>query len=350
MIYLIGWTLIFTVLTLSELTGNRFRSPLFILLIFFTIVSVLRGDVGTDTNTYEFLVGGLSEGTDPGGMEPGFIGVSQFLLALFDNPVMVVRFFSLIFFGLLYFYIARSNKNERFMFLAYIAPAFIYQYSMNVIRLGVASGLLMLAAQYYNRNKMKSSAVFAVSAVLFHYSIMCSFAVIWLSKMRWSRFSTVFAGVFFSALMMAVVYVNMDYFQLKLASYQGFSAPGESSGLSKLVVLVMLVLGILFSGLPRSDKAKFSVLGAGLGALFWLLSSYTYAGLRFLDLLSFALPIAMLITHNRNQLDFNLAIKFCLALSGVVGALSAFKNFLSEDGMGPSPFLPYTLNLIFELI
>lgn len=350
MIYLIGWTLIFTVLTLSELTGNRFRSPIFILLIFFTMVSVLRGDVGTDTNTYEFLVQGLSDNVDSGGMEPGFIGVSRILLGIFDSPVMVVRFFSLIFFGLLFFYIVRSNRNERFMFLAYIAPAFIYQYSMNVIRLGVASGLLILAAQYYDRRKMKASAAFAVSAVLFHYSIMCSFAVIWLSQMRWSRVSTVLAGVFFSALMLAVFYVNMDYFQLKLASYRGFNAPGESSGLSKLVVLLVLVLGVLFSNLPRPDKAKLSILGMGLGSFFWFLSAYTYAGLRFLDLLSFALPFAMLISYNRNQLDFNLAIKTSLVLAGVVGALSAFKNFLSEDGVGPSPFLPYTINLIFELI
>lgn len=350
MIYLIGWTLIFTVLTLSELTGNRFRSPIFVLLIFFTMVSVLRGDVGTDTNTYEFLVQGLSDNTDSGGMEPGFIGVSRILLGVFDSPVMVVRFFSFIFFGLLFFYIARSNKNERFMFLAYIAPAFIYQYSMNVIRLGIASGLLILATQYYNRKKIRASAALAVSAVLFHYSIMCSFAVIWLSQMRWSRGSTVFVGVFISALMLAVFYVNMDYFQLKLASYQGFNAPGESSGLSKLAVLVVLILGVLFSNLPRPDKAKLTILGLGLGTLFWLLSAYTYAGLRFLDLLSFALPFAMLITYNRNQLDFNLAVKSSLVLAGVVGALSAFKNFLSEDGVGPSPFLPYTINLIFEII
>lgn len=350
MIYLIGWTLIFTVLTLSELTGNRFRTPIFILLIFFIMVSVLRGDVGTDTNTYEFLVGGLSDNINPVGMEPGFIGVTEFLLGIFESPVMVVRFFALIFFGLLYFYIARSNKNERFMFLAYLAPAFIYQYSMNVIRLGVASGLLILAAQYYNRKKLTSSAVLVGSAVLFHYSIMFSFAFIWLSQMRWSRFSTAFAGVFFSALMIAVVYVNMDYFQLKLASYQGFSAPGESSGLSKLLVIFLLVIGVLFSSLPRSDKAKLSVLGVGFGSLFWLVSAYTYAGLRFLDLLSFALPLSVLVTYNRNQLDFNLAVKFCLVMSGLVGALSAFKNFLSEDGVGPSPFLPYTLNLIFELL
>ncbi|TWD44500.1 EpsG family protein [Pseudomonas sp. SJZ131] len=350
MIYLIGWTLIFTVLTLSELTGNRSRSPLFILLIFFTMISVLRGDVGTDTNTYEFLVSGLYNGTDTGGMEPGFIGVSEVLLGVFDSPVMVVRFFALIFFGLLYFYVARSNKNERFLFLAYIAPAFIYQYSMNVIRLGIASGLLILAAQYFNRSRIKSSAAFAVGSVLFHYSIMCSFAIIWLSQMRWSRFSTVFAGLFFFALAMAVVYLNMDYFQLKLASYQGFSAPGESSGLSKLVVLVILVFGILFSGLQRADKTKLSALGAGLGSLFWMLSAYTYAGLRFLDLLSFALPVAVLITHNRRQINFNLAIKICLVLSGMLGAVSAFKNFLSEEGVGPSPFLPYTVNLIFELI
>ncbi|EPA93506.1 EpsG family protein [Pseudomonas sp. G5(2012)] len=350
MIYLIGWTLIFTVLTLSELTGNRFRSPILLLLVFFTMVSVLRGDVGTDTNTYEFLVGGLADNSDSSGMEPGFIGVSKVLFSIFDSPVMVVRFFSLIFFGLLFFYIARSNKNERFMFLAYIAPAFIYQYSMNVIRLGVASGMLILAAQYYNRRRMKSSAAFAIGAVLFHYSIMCSFAVIWLSQMRWSRVSTVLAGLLCSTLMLAIVYVNMDYFQLKLASYQGFSAPGESSGLSKLVVLLVLVLGVLFSNLSRSDKGKLSVLGVGFGAFFWLLSSYTYAGLRFLDLLSFALPFAMLITYNRSQLEFNFAVKSSLMLSGLVGALSAFKNFLSEDGMGPSPFLPYTINLIFELL
>jgi uncharacterized membrane protein len=142
----------------------------------------------------------------------------------------------------------------------------------------------------------------------------------------------------------------MDYFQLKLASYQGFSAPGESSGLSKLLVMFLLVIGVLFSSLPRSDKAKLSVLGVGFGSLFWLVSAYTYAGLRFLDLLSFALPLSVLVTYNRNQLDFNLAVKFCMVMSGLVGALSAFKNFLSEDGVGPSPFLPYTLNLIFELL
>lgn len=350
MIYLIGWTLIFTVLTLSELTGNRFRSPVFILLMFFTMVSVLRGDVGTDTNTYEYLVQGLSDNTALGGIEPGFVGVSKVLLSVFDSPVIVVRFISLIFFALLFFYVTRSNKNERFMFLAYFAPAFIYQYGMNVIRLGVASGLLMLAAQYYNRDRLKSSAVFAVGAIFFHYSIMCSLLVIWLSQMRWSRLSTLLIGVTISAVMLAVVFLNVDYFQLKLASYQSSSSPGEVSGLSKLLILLLLVLGVLFSQLARSDKAKLFVIGLTFGAFFWLLSTYSYAGLRFLDLISFALPLAMLITYNKKELQFNFAVKSSLVLAGLVAVLSAFKNFLSEDGIGPSPFLPYTINLIFEIL
>ncbi|WP_409322921.1 hypothetical protein, partial [Pseudomonas putida] len=57
MIYIFGWAMMLLALVASEITKNRSRIPVALVILFVAIVAVLRGAVGTDTNTYEWLLG-----------------------------------------------------------------------------------------------------------------------------------------------------------------------------------------------------------------------------------------------------------------------------------------------------
>ncbi|WP_409283110.1 hypothetical protein, partial [Pseudomonas putida] len=72
MIYIFGWAMMLLALVASEITKNRSRIPVALVILFVAIVAVLRGAVGTDTNTYEWLLGLSTLDPLAGGIEPAF--------------------------------------------------------------------------------------------------------------------------------------------------------------------------------------------------------------------------------------------------------------------------------------
>ncbi|MBV4454521.1 MULTISPECIES: EpsG family protein [Pseudomonas] len=331
-------------LLLTALSGYRTRLFSAVALLFLLFVSVFRGAVGTDTNTYETVVGRLMERLSWTGMEPGFVFMSWLLGELTGSAVIAVRLVSVIIFIILFLYLFRSDKNEKFLLLSYMLPAFVYQYTMNGLRIGIAAMLLLLAVQKIRKLQKLSGLALALSALMFHYSSLVSLIFIWASQARWARASNILIVPFASAVVLAIFSVNGDYFSAKLLSYQGSESPSPFSGLGKIAVVLVLVVGVALSKLPRTERSKLIFLGTGFTVFFWMVSSISYAGLRFLDLISFAYPLAILLTYGRCQLDFDRAIKIFLFFAGLIAVFSSYRNFVSEYGEGPSPFLPYHLS------
>lgn len=347
MIYIFGWGLLYLMFFLTMLAGNRTRLFIAVSLIMFMVLSIFRGAVGTDTANYELIVDSFTVDYVWAGMEPGFVVLGKLLLGIADSGIVAVRALSFIIFTMLFVYLARSDQNERFLLVAYLLPAFVYQYSMNGLRIGLATMFLLLATQNIRRLRYKSVAALAVAALFFHYSSLVSLLFIWASQSRWLKVSNFLAVSAMICMVLILLSLNGNYFLVKLISYQDSESTSTFSGMSKVVVLLLFVVALFFSKLPSAEKTKLRVLGTGFTVSFWLVSSVSYAGLRFLDLISFAFPVAILLTYGRLSLHFDKAMKLAFVIAGVLSVASGYRNFVSEDGIGPSPFMPYHLAGLF---
>lgn len=343
MVYLAGWLVNFAGLAIQALTMYRGRFFLFVTIVVYTCIAFVRGRVGTDTANYERILSGFMPGYEWDGLEPGFVGLGWVLVAAAPTIELAVRAIALIFFSLVAVFAVRSDKNERFLLMAYLLPAFAYQYSMNGLRIGLASAVVLLAVQLQRRCKSSLGLFVGSSAVLLHYSAALSVIAIWASQRAWIRART-FCGVVVAAMLVVSLVVGaQEYFLHKVMLYSAMESPHQLSGLSKLVVILVLSGAIAISRLPRADKTKLVVLTAALALVGWAAARYTYAGIRVLDLVTFAAPLSVLASFSRLGLEFDRYIKVALVICGLMSAIATFRGFLLEAGVGDSPFLPYQL-------
>ncbi|MGA9703018.1 EpsG family protein [Pseudomonas sp.] len=341
MIYLIGWFLLVIAFIMTSLSGYKTSFFIYVSLFFLLIVSFFRGLVGTDTYAYEMIMEQLLGGQPSAGMEPGFVFVSWLLLGVTNSASVTVRLLGCLIFSLLCVYLYRSDKNEKFLLVSYILPAFIYQYTMNGLRVGLAAALLLLATQEFRRVKIAYGYSLAALSLTFHYSALVSLILIWASKVYWVRAYNILVVPVAMLLALALFYINEDYFSHKLISYQNFDSPSLYSGIAKMLTLSVLFLGVLLSNLTGTEKSKLLFLGAGSMLVFWGMSTFSYAGLRFLDLLSFAFPLCVLTVFNKRGLELGKLVKLSFVVAGLIAVIMSYRNFLHEEGLGPSPFLPY---------
>lgn len=339
MIYLAGWASLYYAMLVGWFTGYRGRLFAVLCLLLIGAIAIFRGDVGTDTTNYEYMFENFQNGWN--GVEPGFAALGSLLLSLTGSAVIAVRAISLLFFGLILLFLSRADRNEACVLLGYIVPAFSYEYGMNVLRIGLASSVLLLSVQSLRRDGKVKASVIAVSALAFHYSSLVSVLFLYASQRRWLRWSNFIVIAIAVLAVSAAIYLNIDYFLHKLTSYQVSESPSSLSGLSKVIVILVLLSGLLLSNLPRSDKVKLGLLGAAATMAFWAVARASYAGLRLLDLISFVLPLAILATHSRLGLKFNWRLKSALLAAGFIAAVATYRGFLLSAGVGVAPFLPY---------
>lgn len=344
MVYLVGWFLVYFVTSINELLRYRGRFLIVVLLTFFAAVAMLRGEVGTDTAAYTSIFANLSQGFDWDRIEPGFVFFGGVAGHLMMNPDLIVRVVSLIFFLLLLVFVWHSDRNERFFLIAYFIPAFAYQYSMNVLRLAIATALFLLAVQAWRRRDKLSTGIFALASPLFHYSIVFSLVFIYISQIRWRSVSSIVVFLIILVLVNAVASTVLDsYLSSKYILYSEYDSPSSLSGLSKIVPMIVVAAGVLLGALGSADKYKLITLGVGMVIIGIVISQFSYAGLRILDLVSVAFPLSVLTTYSKYNMRFDRSVKVALLLAGLIAAAGVFRGFVLEYGEGPSPFLPYTL-------
>ncbi|WP_027966957.1 EpsG family protein [Halomonas halocynthiae] len=342
MIYITGWLFLYIGFFLQE--GLRYRGRAFLVTVvfYFLAVAVFRGDVGTDTASYTLMVENLTQGFVWGGAEPAFVVFVTLLGSWIQSSELVVRLFSLLFFLLLFVYIARSDRNESFFIISYFLPAFSYTYSMNGMRIGVAVVLLLLAAQTVRRGGKVIASGLVLSSIFFHYSIIFPLVYITFSQVKWSRVSNVLIFLFgISFFIVFVLTFMLPYVVSKISLYSDYSSPGALSGVGKVVPVFLMVLGVSLGRLGDRRKYKIVFIGVSATLLSVFLAQFSYAGLRFLDLISIAFPVSVVLAYSSLNIDFDFFVKTSFVLSGVVSVGATFRNFLLEYGQGPTPFLPY---------
>ena len=302
MIYLLGWFTLYLSWFVQSATRYRGRFFLLFCLLVFGGISFFRADVGTDTASYESMFLDFINEYQWNGLEPAFVLLALFLSGVMPSVEIAVRAVSLVFFGFLVWFLYRSDNNERILLLLYLLPVFAYQYSMNTLRAGLAFSFILLATQELRQGKEKSAIIFGLSGVFFHYSAIISIIYIFLSIRSWFKFLNIFWAAIILMLVGTAYIFNQDYFLSKFALYTEYVAPSPLSGLSIVFPLALILVGVLFGRLPKKEKIKLFFLGfLGISSS-WLLIRFSYAGLRFLDLFAYAVPLSVLMAYARCRL------------------------------------------------
>lgn len=342
MIYLFGWFSIYFALVMGRVNRGAGDFFSYVSILLLTGIAFSRGAVGTDTANYETLVGDARVfDIFSIGMEPGFLGVVRSLGYFIDSDPLVVRFLALIYgLGILLFF-KFSDKSERFLILAFILPTFFFSYSMNALRIGMASIFLAFSAHYLLRGFLARFYFFSLCAVFFHYSTVFSILFLMVFSVEGSGWKRYLHYLLLLALLGLILYAGGSVMDEKSATYSDYQAPDALSGLSQVLILSMLFVGILFSRLTLKVKMKLLLAGVFFTTIFWAVARQSYAGLRFLDLLVFVYPLSFIVAISKQRLKFSYFEKACFVVAGLLSIIAQYRGFIAFEGIGATPFLPY---------
>jgi hypothetical protein len=345
MIYLVGWATLYSVVAIQAATRYRGLVLIFCLVLpYFAAVAFFRGDVGTDTQNYQFMFANFADDFKWEGEEPGFVLLALALIALFSDGDLAVRACALVFFFLVGVFLFRGDKNERFFCLVYFLPATAYLYSMNVLRLGLASVILLLATQAIREGSVKRVFFAGIPAIFFHYSALFSVSYLMASQRPWLNFYSIMS-IFALLLLSLGLYLSAEVYLLDKAIMY---APGVSdkgigptSGVLIILRLTLILSVLAFGKLSAADKIRLIVLGVGFLLISWIIAQYSYAGVRLFSLVEIVCPLSILASYSRRGLDFERNLKSVFVLAGLMAAANTYLGFLNTSDMQAMPFLPY---------
>jgi hypothetical protein len=342
MIYLLGWALNYYCFAAWSLWGSRWRVLALITVVFLGGVAALRGAVGTDTvPIYEFMAAHL----DTYQTEPGFRLLLYGLMQISGSPVIAVRGIAVVFTLLLLLFVLKADKDELFYLMAFFIPAFFYSHSMNGLRIGIALVVLLLALQDWRRFKPRRAWFLALFSITFHYSALVVLLYVWLVETNLKNKRNLLLAFTLMPALLALSALNYTYFLAKFELYaeSGYSAPTGISGLSDVAVVMVVLLLVPFFKLPKLVRSRVVWSALLFLVIFWGVTRFSYAGLRLLELLSYALPFALMLVYAKHRTALDRRAQWALVLAGAVGMLGMYRNMLLERTLFDpvSPFLPY---------
>jgi hypothetical protein len=270
--------------------------------------------------------------------EPGFGLLAALLSSTLGSPELGVRSVSALFFLIMAYYLRKANRDETFVLLAFYAPAYFYAYSMNALRIGIASAIFLIASQMLMRGSRMKSYIWIGLSFTFHYTI--SFVVFYLvvNLLKVTKWWKILSLVIIGSLIF--IFIQGRIFQ-KLDLYTESERPSALSGLSNLVAIALLAIGVLLSSLSLRFRLSIFILAISITSIMYFDSIIGYAGLRFLNLISFSIPILVLISHQLEEKLLNLKMKTFILLSGLSALAATYRGWMQSYGVGKSPFLPY---------
>ncbi len=338
MIYLVGWLLVYYYLAVRLLVRHRARLLALAVLLLLGGLAVFRGQVGTDTFAYEKAVFDPERMT---GIEPGFQLIIFLLKSLVADPVFVIRAITAIFTLLMCWFVWQADDDELFFVMSFIIPIFFYSFSMNVLRMGLASAVFLIALQFDRKKQIHRAVLLAFMSFLFHYSMIFAILYLWLVDEKISGKYRVIGTFSLIVAVLLLVIMNEAYFATKFQNYALIEPPGMLSGLSRVILCVILLGGVWLSSLPRPEIHRLVLWTLLFMGVFWGVTRISYAGLRMLDLLVFVLAVAIMRAYGRMAQPVDRSVRASWLLAGVVGAAGVYRNMLQESFWSNSPWLPY---------
>lgn len=326
------------------LAAIRLKLNLVKILIVFAIIAfaffaAFRGFVGTDTHVYLHIISARAYGAEIT-LEPGFIGLMDAALMATQNPHHVLAILAAVFFSVILFFTLKGNRDEVIYLIGYCAPHYFLNYSMNGLRIGMASAFILIVYYYIRRSKMVPACIFGAIAFSFHFTSIVAIALLFFAKYVISSRRGLAIGVAgFAALALILVSIE-GYLSDQFDQYSGATPQGNLAGLSGLFkIAALLALAGRFPNHAGSVLKLTSLIGA-LVVLSYLIAFYSYAGIRFMDIILFVAPLMFLVSlkHERSS---GLRFRLGMIASGLVGTVFVLRNIYSTEGAGLSPFLPY---------
>lgn len=356
--YFIVFSLYIVCMGLAYRNLIKYKSLIFLLGMFplFLLVA-FRGCVGTDTAAYLNIVSLIQVSGTFVGIEQGFVYLIKALLCLSDNSMVVLVLVALVTTIVLLF-ASKSDDRALFVFLVCIVPLFYLDMTMNGLRYGLSFAFAMLAMSKFYQHHLLVSIILAVVAVLFHVSGLLLFLIAALLADNKYKFFRWLKLVGISLLVVLIQYYWADVIQYlsgydmigyldaneKYLAYKNFSSPSWYSGLSTLIISLLL-LYVIRGG--KSDKAllaahQFYVLLSLIIATF-ILTKFSYAGIRLQFVVLFAILLIMQFKPSCTGVMDKTRKKGMLVI-GYLGLLIFVKNLISTQGLGLSPFAPWRFN------
>lgn len=349
MIYVAEWLLSIIVAASafrSSRAANRYITVGFLFLLGLTIV--IRNSGNDTSGVYEPIANVLLwRGSLTGylaGMEPGFTFLLMILSKIAASPVGGVRLLGLVFVAILLVFIWRADRTEALFFFSYYIPSFFFQHGMNTIRFGMAAAFLLLAWQRLRRNRKFSFLVISTLSVFFHYSSLVCILLIVLLEWRLGLKSAFLAAVFV-VIIGYIAYIQSEYFLEKYVLYGYMKGFSRYSGLSRAFLVSLFLFPFCFSKIPKIQKFPTVLILCSSLVCFQIMAAYSYAGIRLVEIVSFAAPLLIIRAYDRSGLSIDNGFKYALLLSGMIASAFLYRNFwMDMNGRltgTQTPFLPY---------
>ena len=324
---------------MASLFGRYTRWPrtfFFIGLLPMIFIALLRGNVGIDTAVYLQELQLIAEAGEYIRMfEPLFEGLILFFSSFLDSPRAVLAALGAL--TTAFLVMGATQKNQSLLFFcAFIIPVYYFDMVMNGVRYGLSFAIVFWALIYLRDGKEKRFMAWVVVASLIQSSGgLLGLMLYVLHSRRWRvligctiLFAVGFAGAY-------------PYFMAKLQNYSEIYTESVFSGLSTLIVTVAALFIWMLD--PGTRKNTFSACCILLGVSFLMfgVAQYSYAGLRLLQLVSFATFLYFIISMSSSRVTLSNVSKAALLGVAVIAFILKMKNFADSFNEGPSPFVPY---------
>ena len=325
------------------------------------LITILRGDIGTDTAAYLNIISDMQKGLIPD-MEWGFVMSVKSMLFLGFSSRDILIIFSFLISGFIIYAASFSSRSLLILVLC-IVPIFFWDMTMNGLRYGLAFSLAMCSIANYYKENYRLVVIFAVSSILFHVSGLLIFILMILVSdngkelKNWLIITiglSLLLVIFQSADYISNIFANDDNLigalnmRNKFSGYAAFPSPSLLSGLVPMILsfLALAILKIADAAPKRIRICRFYILLVSVLLTFFL-AKFSYAGLRLQFLVLFFIFVCLQFKPAFSQLDFAINKKNILPLFlliSTLGFVAFFKNALTSEGLGPSPWLPYSFS------
>lgn len=299
------------------------------------LIAILSGDSGTDKESYYTWIGYTFNGNmEKVVYEPGFKYFSYSLSLIHPDVYFIIPVIGLIT-SILLIVSYSSNKWQMLIFTFYIFPFFYYDMTMNGLRYGLSFALASFAAHQLSKKEKNTFLffVFSVLAISMQYSSFIIVLLIYLSQIKLKKIHLLLIVVFGYAVFSML---DLTYFDNKVDVYKDINRP---SGLSGVAPLILFSVIFIFNWFIQKKISFIFFIILGLEVISFIISLNSYSGLRFQNLVIFTLML--FIAHFQEVRAFKKQYVILFFLIGCISISMKMRNFMSEEKLVDTPFLPY---------
>ncbi len=220
-------------------------------LFFLMIIAAFRpssccADYGTYVDYYNYI-----SGISYTFLEPSYFLIVKISKFLFNGPIGVFIIYSILGVSLKGIAIKKLTKYYTVSLILYFGSFFLL-HEMTQIRVGVASGILLLSILYIKEEKFIKFILSMVVGCLFHYSLIIFVPFYFVDRYKINKFAYIgsLVGIYIITLaginfLTILQYVKLGFLSAKISTYQLLLQQGVFGGISIINPLLYLRMGIV---------------------------------------------------------------------------------------------------------